>query len=158
MKDWLGKDLAVGDKVIYAVGSGRSITMVIGEIVGFGERTETCYHGPDQQLTTIRVQPLRSSRWKQHRGTDYYVDARSGKRIDPWREAKDGTFPHIAVQGHYVDAAGVRHKQQRYSGSGHHEYTYVPTEFREYVEKRNDGPKPVTIHVTENVTKWDDDL
>lgn len=154
MKDWLGAELAVGDTVIYPAGSGRSITMVIGEIVGFGERTEPRWNGEDDAVEpTIKVQPLRSSRWQQHYGRDYYVDVRTGKRIDPHRQAKDGTFPHIAEHGHYLDADGERHPRQDYRGN-EPLYTYVPTAYRDHVEQRNDGPKPVTIHVTDNVTRW----
>lgn len=151
MKDWLGNDLQVGDTVIYPAASGRSITMVVGEITGFGERDT----GWDEAKTepTIKIRPLRSSRWRQHRGTNYYVDNRTGKRIDPYRRAADGTFPHVADGGYYRDAAGNRHERQVYRGNDHL-FEYVPTVFADHVEKRHDGPKPVTIGVTENVTKW----
>jgi hypothetical protein len=158
VKDWLGNDLAVGDRVLYPAGSGRSITMVIGEITGFGEFTEPQWRSEDKVLTTIKVQPLKASRWKQHHGTDFYVDTRTGKRIDPYRQAKDGSFPHIAVPGYYLDADGARHEHQQYGrdacGAMREQCTYVSTVFRKHVEKRHEGPKPVTIHITENVTRW----
>ena len=153
MEDWLGNKIDVGDKVIYAAGSGRSITMVIGEVVKFMDNGN------------VRIQPLKSSRWKQHYGTDYYVDTRTEKRFDPWASFDQGT--HIKERTHFVhkvtgekvfaytlselaEILGKRYDEVM------HAYEYVPFQWNDYVEKRNDGSKPVTISVTENITKWTD--
>lgn len=151
MQDWLGNDLGVGDMVIYPAGSGRSITMVVGQIVDFGQRRD--WSGEEKTAPTIKIQPLGSSRWEQHYGTDYYVDTRTGKRIDPYRPAGDGSYPHIAQRAYYLGKDGTRHPNQDWSGNDA-QRVYVDAVFAEHVEKRHDGPKVVTIQITENVTKW----
>lgn len=147
MQDWLGKELNVGDKVLYPAGSGRSITMIIGEIVEFKDNG------------SVRIQPLNSSRWKQHYGTDYYVDTRTGKRIDPWKTYEQGT--HFKSKGYYQHKATgnviTAEEHQALRGNTYFEYDYVSAVFQDWVKQRNDGPKPVTISVTENLTKWEAD-
>lgn len=112
MKDWLGNEFGVGDKVIYAAGSGRSITMVVGEVTRVWEvyRDHDNYEWavlppgeqapfkkkwnqdirdyvdlPEREKTVARVQvkPLRSSRWKQHYG-DKPVTITVTKNITKW--------------------------------------------------------------------------
>lgn len=61
------------------------------------------YETDEREETHVRVkiQPLGASRWEQHSGHDYWVDTRTGKRIDPTRGTR-----HIKTPGHYVFADG----------------------------------------------------
>jgi hypothetical protein len=97
MKDWLGKDYTVGDTVIYGASSGRAIVMVLGTVTRIWNvfRNHDTYEWevlPPGQLppfqrkwnhalrnymdlpereethTRVQVQPIRSTRWKQHYG------------------------------------------------------------------------------------------
>jgi hypothetical protein len=114
----------------------------------------------EETVTKVKIQPVRAARWTQHHGHDYYVDTRSGKRIDPWRGTK-----HIAGGGYEIDTRTgepVPENNNQLAGrpgfvSWEHR-KYVSVEFQPWVEKRNDGPKPVTIEITDNIVKWEGEL
>lgn len=179
MKDWLGNELAVGDNIIYAAMSGRSVTMVIAEIVSFNESG------------SVTVEPIRSSRWKQHYGRTRWIDTRTGKGINPDLVKKDGSKPHVAVDSHYEDKDGnwfepyeekiqypsysgfryagvgtdtvTRHSPQEgvYYGTGDipepYKWKYVGTTYKDYVQTETKASK-ATLSVTENITKWTGEL
>lgn len=171
MKDFLGNEYGVGDRVVYAAQSGRSATMVHAKVLEFKDNGN------------VVVQPLESSRWTQHYGRTRYIDSRNGKGIDP-------TFPkHHKVKEHWTrgddptvyTADGVVHVAREESGYTGGEYgpryTYDYSQRREedrrwrafneswksftrhkpvwadYVQKAGDGPRPVTLYVTENIVK-----
>jgi hypothetical protein len=164
MKDWLGNDYGPGDKVLYAAGSGRSITMVLAEVVSINEQifNEETYgfvridktpssviasplRNNAERRTTVTVQPLKSSRWKQHYGHTRYIDTRTGKGINPWLDK------HIAGGGYRINKlTGERMAADDYSTMN---YDWVTAEFKDYVKEIHDGPKPVTLTVTDNIVK-----
>ena len=115
----------------------------------------------EETVTKVKIEPLRAARWTQHHGHDYYVDTRSGRRIDPWKGSK-----HQLVAGHYIDTRTGEEidERQRYQHLARparlpyvpSEHTrYIRTEFQPWVEKRHDAPKAVTIEITENIVKWE---
>jgi hypothetical protein len=145
MKDWLGQDIGVGDKVLYAAGSGRSITMVIAEIVKFNEKS-------------VSVMPVASSRWKQHNGEDYYIDTRTGKQVRPY--GKGWGDPQVWSRlGYYKvlstgeEVSNARRTSLLNSGHPYEDFKYHHSELQPYIEKHN-KMKPVTLTVTKNITKW----
>ena len=148
MKDWLGNEYNKGDKVLYAAMSGRSVTMVLAEVVSINPKKDDKF--------TVTVRPLGSSRWKQHHGHDYYVDTRTGEKVTNLYSGANYTNPEYWSKfgGYYKD--GKRYD----SNSLHHYeliergYRYEPGELQPYIEQRNDGPKPVTLTVTENIVRW----
>ncbi len=160
MKDWLGQEYDKGDRVIYAAGSGRSITMIIGEVV------EIKVNG------NVRIQPLKSSRWKQHSARTHSIDTRTGKRIDKYHDRNILSGGHYAENGTNIKVeydpgnpggryfgANTGRKYGYYTEDGrrleHDDMHYVPTVHQPWVkEVREDAPRPVTISVTANITKW----
>jgi hypothetical protein len=166
MKDWLGNDFGPGDTVLYAAQSGRSVTMVLAKVVSINELIydEETYgfvridktpssviasalRNKAERKTTVTVQPLKSSRWKQHGGHTRYIDTRTGKGINPWLDK------HVASGGYRRDKlTGERVDDSNYS-LRYGEYEYVTTVFKDYVMEIHDGPKPVTLMVTENIVK-----
>jgi hypothetical protein len=71
MKDWLGNEYGVGDKIIYAASHGNhGRSMVIAEVLKFNP-------------TTITVRPLHDSR-RGRRIFNGHVDTRTGKPVDPY--------------------------------------------------------------------------
>lgn len=145
--DFLGREYGVGDTVVYAAGSGRSITMVFGEVVKIHESG------------AINVQPLDSARWVQHHGSTHYIDTRTGKRIDP----------HAGEGRHYETPPSYRHRTtgETLTSEDYHERRNVPgfylrdwseweyqrAVFHDYVQEVKEGPKPVTLQITENVVR-----
>lgn len=196
MKDFLGNEYGPGDLVIYAAASGRSITMVIGRVVKVNERTEIDYSRPvgggkrgyhrmpvtdrdGKQLVSVNIQPLNSSRWQQHDPRTYYVDKRTGEKIDRYKHVKEAAYNTLNSTGERLpDNCSVwtlYRKRERsvtdrnwgYSDTESYKNPdYVPSElrtyhatvFEDYVEERDEGPKPVTITVTENIVKWSGEL
>lgn len=162
--DWLGNTYDVGDLVLYAAMSGRSVTMVLAEVIKFNESG------------SVGLRPMRSARWKQHSGKSYHIDNRTGKRIDPY----SGDGKHITVHGHMAHRdnpqwtisseeyhnirwSNIARSSQGYitSGGGKNDitaYDYVPTQFKDYVEHKREDTKLVTISVTENIVKWSGEL
>lgn len=147
LRDFLGRDYGVGDTVVYAAGSGRSITMVFGEVVKIHESG------------AINVQPLDSARWVQHHGSRHYVDTRTGKRIDPYagegRHYKVPPSYRHRVSGEVLSSEEYyerRHSMQYREWS---DWEYTPVEFADYVQEVKEGPKPVTLQITENVVRVD---
>lgn len=149
MKDWLGNEYDVGDLVLYAAMSGRSVTMVLARVLAFNESG------------SVSLCPVKSSRWKQHYGRSYYIDNRTGKRIDPYRSDK-----HVEVEAHYVhknDPTQTLSLEEYHNrvwrdwarlGDDHRNYEYVSTKFKDYVEYKTEPTQKVTIHITENIVKW----
>lgn len=141
MKDWLGQEYDVGDTVIYAAMSGRSVTMVLATVVKFNDSR------------SVTVQPERSSRWKQHHGRTRYIDNRTGRGIDPYAGWDEGR--HVKEAGHYIrtdTCARVTDAEAWQLGYGM--TRWVPVQFKDYVEEVTEAPKPVTLTVTQNITKW----
>jgi hypothetical protein len=121
VRDFLGQEYGPGDLVIYGAHSGRSINMVVGRVVDVIEKyydinrfkwvpvppdgvVPKKYRGKDSDIkTSVVIQPLRASRWEQHRERTYYTDRRSGKRINP--DAPSGR--HVLKESHYVYADGT---------------------------------------------------
>lgn len=124
MKDWLGNEFGPGDKVIYAAGSGRSITMIVAEVVEvydtfrndnykmiklkpgqlppfkqvydrvLDEYVNTAER--EQTYRRVKVKPIKSSRWAQHSGRTRYTDTRTGDGIDPFRiDRTTGLYMHM---------------------------------------------------------------
>lgn len=190
MRDFLGNEYGPGDLVIYAAASGRSITMIIGRVVKVNERTETDYDytgagvlrtkkpmldKDGNQLYSVTVQPLNSSRWRQHDSRTYYVDTRTGKNVDRYSHVKEhGHFTLNSTMEKLPDTCSVwtLYKNEEGRGGGYQiprsyknpDYvpselrTYHPTVFEDYLEERHEGPKPVNITVTENIVKWSGEL
>lgn len=148
LTDFLGRTYGVGDTVVYAATSGRSVTMVFGRVVAL------------RPSGAIDVQPLDAARWEQHSGRTHYVDTRTGKRIDP----------HVEDGRHYAKPPCYRHDvtgeevsyeawPDRRPAAGLHgdwlHWRYQPAVMREYVEQVHEGPRPVTLQITENVVRID---
>jgi hypothetical protein len=77
--DWLGQEINVGDTILYCAQSGRSANMALGEVLKINER--------DGKVSSIRVKPLKSARWKQWYGKTVYIDTRTGEKIkDPYSD------------------------------------------------------------------------
>jgi len=160
MKDWLGQEISEGDTIIYAAMSGRSVTMVLATVVKFNDSG------------SVTVQPVKSSRWEQHSAPTWYVDFRTGKRINPYAPE------HVESGGYYLYPDGSRfsgsYRWQRPDGTWDDEQpyqlgmartalkmvsgTYQPTIFKDHVIKRTGEVKAVTLTVTENITKWTGEL
>jgi hypothetical protein len=159
MKDWLGNDFGPGDTVLYAAQSGRCVNMVLAEVVSINEQIfdeeeyrfvpsdQATYFDSAKRRTTVTVQPLKSSRWEQHYGRDRYIDTRTGKGINPWldKHCASGGYRRDKLTGERVDDSNY---SLRYG-----EYEYVPTVFKEYVKEIHEGPKPVTLTVTDNIVR-----
>jgi hypothetical protein len=193
MKDFLGNEYGPGDLVLYAAASGRSITMILGRVVSVTERQNRDYRELENgkwgyvktamldrdgnQLYGVRIQPLNSSRWEHHDQRPYYVDNRTGEKINR-RE-------HVKVEGHFtLNSTGevlpsdrceyMRYVKTRRSFYRDDQFDMVPeknpdyieshlrtyhrTIYNDYVEERQEGAKPVTITVTENIVKWNGEL
>lgn len=143
--DFLGQKYGVGDTIVYAGTSGRSVQMVLGRVVKFNP------------TGSVKVQPIdQASRWKQHHGSSHFIDSRTGKRIDPYRE--DGG--HIKVPSFYrheetgeelsYSELGTRTRGNYLERAKFH---YVSTVFQDWVVKVDEPVKSVTLHVTENILK-----
>jgi hypothetical protein len=187
LTDFLGHTYGPGDLVIYAAMSGRCVNMIVGRIVEIYRVAYVDFKwerladdapvprktnwkdediGEEDSGLRVKIQPLRGARWEQHHGHKYYVDTRSDKRIDPW---KGKGYPHIKIMGHYIDtrSGGPIGDSQRYQHWAREKglpyipsefVDYVHTEFQPWVEERNDGVKPVTLTVTDNIVKWEGEL
>lgn len=147
LRDFLGRDYGVGDTVVYAAGSGRSITMVFGEVVKIHDSG------------AISVQPLDSARWVQHHGSTHYIDTRTGKRIDPWagegRHLKTPPMYRNKTTGETITSE-EHHERRSKPGFYQREWSdweYQPAVFADYVQEVKEGPKPVTLQITENVVR-----
>ncbi len=175
MTDWLGNEYGPGDRVLYAAGSGRSITMVLGEVIDAYRvyRDQDSYSWkrlsegeappllrvwdhdlkeyvdsgkPVDSEHRVRVRPLGSSRWEQHSFKRYYVDTRTGKHMDPFSQWPS----HIKTGGYRIDESGNRISATDYSPGSRS----VPLEWNDYVEERREGEiRAVTLTVTENVVR-----
>lgn len=164
--DWLGNTYDVGDLVLYAAMSGRSVTMVLAEVVKFND------------TGSVTLKPVKSARWKQHYGRGFYIDNRTGKRINPYRSDKYVKTPVryqfkedpelIITQEQYHELYDKYYKNYR-EGWGWtsknapalenpSNYKYLPQEFHDWVESKSEETQKVTIHVTENIVKWTGEL
>lgn len=150
MTDWLGNKIYVGDPVIYATASGRSITMIIATVVKFNASG------------TITVLPVKSSRWKKH-GATVWIDTRTDKKINniysnPEYIQDEARFRHIETG----ETLTYQQRQElmdsrQWTSENYNKYSYVPTKFKDFVKKTN-VVKPVHVRVTDNVTKWQGDI
>jgi hypothetical protein len=122
---------------------------------------------------SVRVQPLNSSRWEQHSPRIYYVDTRTGKTVDRYSHVKEHSYSTDARTGerlpdicgeYYIWKTERRYGYEERVSCKNPDYvlpelrTYHPTVFEDYLEERREGPKPVTITVTENIVKWSGEL
>ncbi len=178
--DWLGNEYGPGDRVLYAAGSGRSITMVLGEVIdayrvyrdqdtSTWKRLDEGENPPLRRVWSrdlkelvdsdkpvdsehrVRVRPLGSSRWEQHSFKRYYVDTRTGKRMDPWSQWPS----HVETGAYRADESGNRTSSSDYSPGT----SRVPLKFNYYVEEHYEGEiRAVTITVTENVVRVPNDF
>jgi hypothetical protein len=145
--DWLGNEYGVGDYVVYGAGSGRSINMVFAKVVEFKESGN------------VTLEPLKSSRWEQHAGSSFYIDERTGKRIDPWRAKQ-----HVKSGGHYKhNVTGESITVDDYHNldwrtKERENYTYFSTVFHDYVKWTKAPTKKVTLTVIQNITKWQGEI
>lgn len=155
MKDWLGQEIEVGDTVIYGgAGSGRSIQMVLAKVVKFNDSG------------SVTVLGIRGSRWKQHHTPSWYIDSRTSEKIDWWLPE------HKVSGGNYRFEDGTLSdwncRKKRHSGTyvyGDEAWralgpdrvemgTYQRRILKDYVTEVFGSVKPVTLTVTENITKW----
>lgn len=112
MKDWLGNEYGVGDKVVYGASSSHSVSMVLAEVVQIwdvyrdpdhyewavlapGElppfeqrwnRDLRIYEDTGERVKThtrVQVMPIRSTRWKHH-GKDRKVTLTIIENITKW--------------------------------------------------------------------------
>lgn len=158
--DWLGQEVKVGDKVIYGASGGRSINMVIAEVLDIHE-AEDPY--TEKKRLRIKVRPLRASRWKQHWGRTRWVDTRTGKGIDPY-----ATGEHVEVPAHFKhqltgDVISLEERDRitrewRQGQRWDEGFKYVSATWKDYVQRVDEKTKSVTLTVTENVTRWTGDL
>lgn len=191
MRDFLGNEYGPGDLVIYAAASGRSITMVIGRVVKVSERQERDYcekvdgtwgyvrkpvlDKEGHQVYSVTVQPLNSSRWRQHNSRTYYVDTRTGKNVDRYSHVKEQAYSTLNSTMERLPESchlWTLYRNEEGRGGGYQiprsyknpDYvpselrTYHPAVFEDYIEERSEGPKPVNITVTENIVKWSGEL
>lgn len=157
MKDFLGQPYGVGDHIIYPVMSGNSIAVVLAKVL-------------EIQDAKVVVEPVRSSRWKQHYGRTRYIDTRTGKGIDPDLRRKDGTEPHIETDAHMRDkltkevipyAQETKYLEAKYGyDKRYHRYEYleyVPVVYKDYVQEVK-VPSKAVLTVTANIVKWDTEV
>jgi hypothetical protein len=192
--DWQGQEYGPGDTVLYAAMSGRCVTMIKAEVLDIWEtyqsdetwkweRLDKAPHdlqimlrehdaGVEREYDKkihlrVQVKPVGSSRWKQHYGKDFYIDNRTGKRIDPWRGTKH--WANADEAGDYCLKTGAKLDEQCCVADGcrgrldpwgsrnvyhrNDERRHVAIEFRDYVERAHQDTKVVTLIVTENITK-----
>jgi hypothetical protein len=179
LTDWQGQEYGPGDIVLYAAMGGRCPNIIKAEVVDIwltrrGENwswerlPDDAEPEKDDELR-VRVLPLAAARWEQHTPKTRYIDKRTGKGIDPFRGRKhveDGTNLLFCARtntvlddhGHgtcctkpgYRPGEAVYHST--YGGDGP-TATYVKPVFKDYVEKIVVPVKPVTLSVTENITK-----
>jgi hypothetical protein len=159
MKDFLGKDWAVGDTILYGAASGRSaITMVIA-------RVDKIRLNEDGTTKSVTVTPLKSSRWKQHYGRTRWIDTRTGKNVDP--------DYHIKKKAHYIDKITrqeiprkdfwdlANYIEQHYGRENRFDtykyLEYVPDEYNDYIQE-GETVKSATLTVTDNIVRWDGEL
>lgn len=171
MKDWLNQEYDVGDQVIYAAMSGRSVTMVLAEVVEIYQAKANSWDDEDDpKVTKVKVQPIGSSRWKQHYGRTRYIDERTGKGIDPFSgkgKHMVGNYYENLTTGERYDYEdwnkGIKHPtfpdiisywEWGAPGKTPEGWCFVKQEFKPYVKKIEDGPGPVTLSITENIVLW----
>jgi hypothetical protein len=119
LTDFLGKEYGPGDLVIYGASGGRSITMVVGRVVDIWRVWHNSYYvggrygwerladddpvphhfthdgedlGECKIGTRVRLQPIRSSRWKQHY-TGKAVTIEITSNIVKWEGELPGEVP-----------------------------------------------------------------
>lgn len=178
MKDWLGNEYDVGDLVLYAAMSGRCVTMVLGRVLeiyqgpkyGYGYKRQDKLDD-DEKETKVKVQPLKSSRWKQHYGRTRYVDTRTGKGIDPYVTEKTGEYRH-RTGGYFENTTTgerVYDVYDKYHPDFQHYHHWdkstmppgwelVKSELKPYVKEIKEPTASVTISITENIVKWDGEI
>jgi hypothetical protein len=151
LTDFLGQVIDVGDRVIYAAQRGRAVNMVLAEVLKFNDSG------------AVTVQPLKSSRWKQHYDRVLYIDSRTGKGIDLWSSSKK----HIESGGYYIWAdtkeRPTEDELRRNQGFGGYyspdpsrRLEWVREVFKPYVQRVVTSPAPVVLRVTDNIIKWND--
>lgn len=224
LTDFLGKEYGPGDLVLYAAMSGRCPNIILGRVtdiyrVFYDSITyrwkrlaedeavprKLNYKGEDigecDNALRVKVQPIKGARWEQHHSKTYYIDTRSGKRINPDAPSRK----HILKEAHYVFKDGVEYDyeaekdayesrtrapgmyrpfdqvfRQRFhinygdapgfgvtwvpryplteQDAAKLQLWYVSRSYQPWVEKHEEGPKPVTIEVTGNIVKWEGEL
>lgn len=173
--DWRGNDYGVGDTVIYGAQSGHSITMVEGTVtdiynvyraeIGW-KRLDEGQEAPLQSWEKeaaislrVQIQPSNSTRWTQHNTRTRYKNRNTGKYMNPDSgngkhvERKSG-FNHIP-SGRFLTYEEVREEfgNMALYSHNHPDLKWIPVVYKDYVEVVKEDPKPVTLTITENITR-----
>ncbi len=164
--DFRGNNISVGDTVVYAAGSGRSITMIEATVL------ELYYVDLDREKNPnvrAKVAPLGSSRWEQHSQQTKYIDSRTGKGVDRYKHIKVDAHYRNKTTGECISLDNFRQLEDqtwtagrasagRYSVEGakavmqlRQEWGYVLTEFADYIVAEIQPIRPVTLLITKNM-------
>lgn len=155
MTDFRGNSYAVGDTVVYAAVSGRSVTMIEATVLKFNESG------------SVKLQPLNSSRWTHHNKSSWMEDARTGEKInlygdkrheylvsESYYEFEDGT---VGNEYHrYRDSSGRILDESEYQRKFYYHRVesgkYHPAVYHDWVVSvKSEFVKPVTISITDNI-------
>lgn len=141
MKDFLGREYDVGDRIVYPVSSGHCINTVLAEVVEIKEDGK------------VKVQPIEAARWVRHHGRTRYIDSRTGKGIDPYRN-KSATKEPAHYRNRYDDTiTEEQHRALSWLSRAENDWQWVPPVWHDWVEVVKEGPKPVTLQITKNIVK-----
>jgi hypothetical protein len=154
--DIAGHTLAIGDTVVYPQQSGRSVQMVLGELISWNGKT-------------AQIRRSGGSRWKPSYENTRYRDTRTGKNVNIYA----GNYEHFEVKPRsYLkhsetgeELSDVEHRQ-RYPFVSSYVYgggikddrykwlaKYDQGVLKEYIEKYSEDAKPVTIKNVSNIVK-----
>lgn len=154
--DILGQTIRPGDFVVYPQMSGRSVQMVLGQVVSFTEKT-------------AQVRRVQGSRWLASYQSTRYRDKVTGKGIDPWATDKHWIEKPKTVYIHRETGEEVSYEEFRDAVDRipYHQFKlrreimdsyyseYRKGKLKDYVEKYVPEPKPVTISNLSNLVKVD---
>lgn len=90
MKDFLGRELSVGDHIVWATMSGRSVQMTYGVFEGMTDKGQA------------RVTKLDGSRWGSSKPYDGWVDSRTGKQV------RENSKTHQKSPEYYIREDGLK--------------------------------------------------
>ncbi len=141
-EDAFGREYSVGDIVVYAITSGRSINMIKAEVLAFLDSG------------SVRLQPLDGSRWGRS-GETKWIDKRTGRGIDFYNEEHIEKRAHhrVIATGEEVSYEELFDRNSPWFGQMYNRSTleYVPTKHKDYVREIKLPPRPVNIQVTKNI-------
>lgn len=172
MKDFLGQEYVVGDHVVYATLSGRSVTQTLGIVVAITDKS-------------VVVRPVFDSRgWRvpaERQKRTRYIDSRTGKGIDVsfvkhhervvgWVHKGTGEFIDFEAMdalsypdgkpvygyGYGWHDLGKNDLKRQYADKVLAQYDRAYPIYKDYVQEVVEtGAKPVKLSVTENIVKVD---